>query len=322
MIVGLVVALVSVLRDDLASVAGERGRQLGAAQPIVRLELVRIVAPLAILGFMSTRIAHPQDWLAASGFRVPALDDDWRQPATFAGLAPWAAWVLAAGLTISGLMTAAGAFTRWAAGAFAILLGYVALADRLSAFTVSKIAPAIALVLCLSPAGARWSVDAWRRRRSDPKWRPPTHVSWGCVRFFQFMLPVFYLSSGIAKAHGDWLSYPYVLWTHLHDSYQTPVSHLLANHLPPFAWTVMQALTLVYEVGAPLWFALRWTRPYALVYGVAMHAMIGMMFGPVTWFSLLMMTLLVASFAPATLLDPNLVKVTRRANGKPTSGKP
>jgi len=34
--------------------------------------------------------------------------------------------------------------------------------------------------------------------------------------------------------------------------------------------------------------------------------MIGMMFGPVAWFSLLMMTLLVGSYAPATLLDPSL----------------
>jgi hypothetical protein len=61
----------------------------------------------------------------------------------------------------------------------------------------------------------------------------------------------------------------------------------------------MQWLTLVFEVGAPLWFALPWTRIPALVYGVAMHAMIGLMFGPVIWFSLLMITLLVAAYAPA-----------------------
>jgi membrane-bound metal-dependent hydrolase YbcI (DUF457 family) len=39
-----------------------------------------------------------------------------------------------------------------------------------------------------------------------------------------------------------------------------------------------------------------------------MHALIGMMFGPVAWFGLLMMSLLVASYAPATLLDPSLVR--------------
>ena len=34
------------------------------------------------------------------------------------------------------------------------------------------------------------------------------------------------------------------------------------------------------------------TRPYALVFGLGMHVMIGLMFGPVVWFALLMMTLL------------------------------
>lgn len=289
---------------DLGTTLDDTIQATFAPQPIVRLETVRILAPLMILGFMSTRIAHPEDWLASTGFRIPALDDDWRQPASFAGLAPAAAWAVAVGLVVSGLATAAGAFTRWTSAVFAVLLGYVALADRMSAFTVSKIAPVIVLALCVSPSGARWSVDAWLRKRANSQWKPPTHVSGGCVRFFQIMLPVFYCSSGIAKARGDWLDYPYVLWTHIHDSYQTPVSWFAGNHLPAFAWTAMQAVTLAFEIGAPLWFALRWTRPFALAYGLAMHAMIGMMFGPVAWFSLLMMSLLVASYAPATWLDP------------------
>jgi hypothetical protein len=123
-------------------------------------------------------------------------------------------------------------------------------------------------------------------------------VSGGCVAFFQFLMPVFYFSSGLAKAHGDWLSERYVLWTHIHDSYQTTVSWLLANHLPAWMWTVIQGAVLAFECGAPLWFALRPTRPFALGFGVAMHLGIGLMFGPVIWFSLLMITLLVASYAP------------------------
>jgi hypothetical protein len=279
-----------------------------APQPMVRLAAVRIAAPLAILGFLSTRLLHADDWLSTVGFHPPPLPDDWRQPVSLAPLTPAVAWVVAALILASGLATAAGAFTRWAAGLFAVLLGYVALADRLAAFTVTKIGPVVVLALALTPSGARWSVDAWRRRRRDPAWRPPSHVSGGAVRFFQILLPVFYFSSGVCKAHGDWLTERYVLWSHLHDSYQTWVSWMAANHMPPFAWTVMQATTLAYEIGAPLWFGLRWTRPYALAYGLAMHALIGMMFGPVAWFSMLMMTLLVASYAPATLLDPTLVR--------------
>jgi uncharacterized membrane protein YphA (DoxX/SURF4 family) len=297
---------------DLGTWLDDTFQAIWKPQPFARLETIRILAPLAILGFMSTRVLHAEDWLATTGFRVPALSDDWRQPATLPGLPPALAWTVALALVTTGLATSVGLFTRWTSGIFAALLAYVALADRMSAFTVSKIAPVIALALCVSPAGARWSVDAWRRRRRQPSWKPPTHVAGGSVRFFQIFLPVFYCSSGILKAQGAWLSHPHVLFTHLHDSYQTPVSWFFANHLPGFAWTAMQATTLAFEALAPVWFALRWTRPYAFLYGMAMHTLIGMMFGPVAWFALLMMSLLLGAYAPVTLLDPTLVRLETR----------
>jgi hypothetical protein len=71
--------------------------------------------------------------------------------------------------------------------------------------------------------------------------------------------------------------------------------------LPGGAWTVLQWLTLLFEVGAPLWFALRPTRTAALVAGLGMHVMIGLMFGPVVWFALLMSAMLVGCYAPARL---------------------
>jgi hypothetical protein len=47
---------------------------------------------------------------------------------------------------------------------------------------------------------------------------------------------------------------------------------------------------------------LRFTRRSALAFGVAMHLGIGLMFGPVIWFSLLMIILLGSSYAPAPWL--------------------
>lgn len=276
-------------------------RALLAPRPIARLVAVRIFASLAIVGFLSSRIAHADDWLSVAGFRLPDVSD-WRMPLSLPGLPVWAAWTVGAAIAVSGLATAAGALTRWSSGVFAALLVYVALADRLEAFTVSKLAPVVAIALCLSPSGARGSVDAWLRRRRDPAAVLPDEVSGGCVAFFQYLLPVFYLASGLAKAHGDWRSDNFVLWTHLHDSYQTWVSWVAANYLPTPLWTVIQRAVLVFECFAPLWFALPWTRPYALIFGLGMHLMIGLMFGPVIWFSLLMMTLLVASYAPARWL--------------------
>jgi len=188
-----------------------------------------------------------------------------------------------------------------AAGLFSALLAYLALADRLEAFTVSKLGPMLALALCLAPSGARYGLDAWLRRRRHPEAPVPTHVRGGVIRFFQIFLCAMYSGAGIAKLHGDWLDKD-VLWSHLHDNYQTWVSWALARAVPGWGWQVLQYLSLTFETLAPLWFALRWTRPYAVIAGLGMHALIGLMFGPVIWFALLMSTLLVACYVPARRL--------------------
>ena len=50
--------------------------------PVLRIEIVRIVAPLAMLGFMSGRLAHADEWIGDAGFRVPDLGGDWRSRST------------------------------------------------------------------------------------------------------------------------------------------------------------------------------------------------------------------------------------------------
>jgi hypothetical protein len=269
---------------------------LFAPKPIARLVIVRIFAPLAVMGFMSHRIIHADDWLSDAGFRVPTEIWDWRQPLPIPGVPVWCAWTIAIVFLLSALATSAGFRTRWSASTFAAIAIYVALADRLAAFTVSKLA--------LTPSGVTGSVDAWLRRKKDALVKLPTKVSGGCVTFFQVFLPVFYVSSGIAKAKGAWWGDNwYVLWSHVHDSYQTHFSYWLAGVMPTWAWPILQVTVLVYELGSPIWFALKWTRTPALIYGLGMHAMIGLMFGPVIWFSVLMMTLLVASYTPMKWLD-------------------
>lgn len=243
---------------------------LFAPQPIARFELVRILVPLAILGFFSSRLVHVDDWLGPVGFHLPDLhESDWRQPLYLAPLPSWAGRVVGGALLAAGLAVAAGFRTRVASALFAVLLVYVVLADRLQTFTVSKLAPSLVLALFLSPAGTRWSVDAWLRQRCDQTPALPTLVSGGAVRFFQLFLVVMYSGSGIAKLRGEWLSAP-VLWTHVHDNYQTMVSYALQRVLPGAGWWVLQYLTLAFEIGAPLWFALDRTRTPALIAGLTM----------------------------------------------------
>ena len=95
-----------------------------------------------------------------------------------------------------------------------------------------------------------------------------------------------------------------MLWSQLHDSYQTVVSFWLASHLPAWSWPPMQGAVLLFEMGAPIWFSMRKTHRLATIFGLGMHAMIGLMFGPVVWFALLMMSLLFAGHGDDSWLAP------------------
>jgi hypothetical protein len=262
-----------------------------------------VLVPLAILGFLSSRLVHADHWIGRAGFHVPDLGHpDFRQPLYIAALPNGVAWALAALVFAAGLALAAGAFTRFVAPLFAVGLVYLALADRLAAFTVSKLGAVLAVALAFTPCGAAASFDAWRRRRANAT-APPSLVGGGNVRFFQILLAVMYCATGIGKARGDWLVRGDVIYTNLHDSYQTAVSYLLASKVPGWAWTGFQALVLVLELGAPLWFSLRRTRSAAVILLLGMHAVIGLGFGPVIWFALLMGALLVCCYGPVAWLE-------------------
>lgn len=286
---------------------------------VVRLEIVRIMAPLAILGFMFPRLSHADEWLGSAGFRVPDLGGNWRQPLFLPALPSGAAWAVATAMVVSGLACAVGWKARTNALIFAATLAYGALADRLASFTVSKLSPVVMLAVAAGPAGTLLSIDACRNQARGEA--PEAKQSLGSVRFLQLLPVVIYSASGIAKARGDWLKVPLVLWSHVHDSYQTPLAFALASVLPAWAWTIAQGLVLAFELFAPVWFGLARTRPFALWFGLAMHAMIGLMFGPVLWFALLMMTLLFSGYAPQRLLNP-LEAVAYRLGGRRDAKSP
>jgi hypothetical protein len=268
--------------------------------PVLRLEIVRVFAPLAVLGFMAPRLAHCDEWLGRSGFHVPDLGGAVNQPLYVPALPPVLVWTLAAAMVASGLACALGWRTRVSALVFAGTLVFVTLSDRAAAFTVSKISPAVMIALAFAPAGKRVGVDAWLaiRKGQTPSKSEPV----GSLRFLQLFLPVFYCASGIAKARGEWLTDPFVLFTHLHDSYQTTIAFVLASIVPGWGWTALQAVVLAFETLAPVWYAIRVTRTAAWVMATGMHVMIGLMFGPVVWFALLMIALGAGAYMPDVML--------------------
>ncbi len=270
---------------------------IDAPMPVARLEIVRVFAPLAALGFFSGRLIHADEWIGDAGFVVPRLEGDVLQPLHVPRLPSPVAWLVVAAMVVSALMVSAGFRTRASALVFASICAFVALADPLSTFTVTKITPVIMIAVACGPAGSRFGVDAWRRaKRGEP--RAPRVAPLAPIRFLQVMVAFFYCASGVAKGGGDWLTTKFLLWSHQHDTYQTPIAYLVAKNTPPEVWTPLQYAVLAFELFAPLWFGLRRTRTPALVFGLGMHFMIGLLFGPVLWFALLMMTLLTGCFLP------------------------
>ena len=248
--------------------------------PGLRLTILRVALPLWILGFMATRLVHAPYWIGQAGFSVPDLGTHWAQPLYIPPVPDALAWLIAGLMVLSGLATAAGWRVRWSAFVFASTLLFVLLADRLASFSVSKLAPVLMLTLALG-----WAPG-------DPR------LARNALRFIQAMLATIYCASGICKARGDWLSRNDVIWTHLHSSYQTEFAYWIGQTVPEWGFIGLQWAVLIFETGAPLWLFWQPTRSFAVVFAVGMHMAIGLMFGPVIWFSLLMATIAVAGFAP------------------------
>lgn len=262
-------------------------------QPAHRLALVRILAPLAILGLLSSRLAFFDAFFTRDGFHLPPLHPgSVNQPVYLAPLGDGSALVITLLLVVSGLALAAGYRTRLANIVFAALVAYVALFDRIAAVSVNKLGTVVIVALCFAPSGIAYSLDA-RRARSPGRQAPPAEVPGVVVRFLQIQLVVLYAASGYCKAfQGDWLKNGYVLWSQIHGHYQTFFSYWAGRLLPPWAWPALQWPVLAYESFAPLLLSVRRTRTPTVIFGLCMHLAVGLLFRRLIYFSLLMIALL------------------------------
>ena len=72
--------------------------------------------------------------------------------------------------------------------------------------------------------------------------------------------------------------------------HRTDEAAFLLRTLPVWAWAVMQYSTLVFEIGAPLWFSIRRIRWAVIGYGVGFHLMIALLMKRVCFFSFIMIS--------------------------------
>jgi hypothetical protein len=137
-------------------------------------------------------------------------------------------------------------------------------------------------LILLSPCGKALSFDAWLLRRkgllSGPAWTPP----WS-LRLIQIQLCLIYGTTGLIKLKGDqWLQGPMSNW--LHGTWWDGTSVYYVFNLSDLSrWSYAQLpvplwITMVLTYTSVWWEALfplmmlhRWTRRFALVFGVLFH---------------------------------------------------
>jgi Vitamin K-dependent gamma-carboxylase len=109
------------------------------------------------------------------------------------------------------------------------------------------------------------------------------------IRVIQATLILQYLAAGIAKAfRGDWLKYSDVLYTQVQGVYRTEIAAWMLRNLPVWAWTVMQWISLLFELEAVVLFTVRKLRWIAFTVGMGFHLMIALLMKDLIFFSLQM----------------------------------
>lgn len=159
-------------------------------------------------------------------------------------------------------------------GLFASAL-YTQGADWMSAFTINKLYVGVYGILLVTH-GYRRDPDSGR-----------LIICAVPVRLVQGTLLCQYLAAGIAKAFGkgDWLKYTDVLYTQVQGIFRTDFAAWCLRTLPLWAWTVIQWISLLFELEAPVLFCVRKLRPFAFVIGIGMHLMIALMMKNLIFFS-------------------------------------
>ncbi len=129
----------------------------------------------------------------------------------------------------------------------------------------------------------------------------PTQSAWG-VRTLQASLLIQYFTAGTCKIiHGDWLTCPDALWTHVQGIYRTDFAAFLLRVLPKDAWSVGMYSALFFELFAVVMFTNRRTRRFGLLFGLGFHLMIMLLMHNLVYFSIQMVCFYVLFLRVSTL---------------------
>lgn len=193
------------------------------------------------------------------------------------------------GLAALGLLL--GAWTRACAFVFFLAFTYAELIDKTVYLNHYYFVSLISLLLVFVPAGATWSVDAWRRgprhQATVPAW------SYGLLRA---QVGIVYVFAGLAKCNADWLLHAEPLRTWLQAYTDLPIVGAFIGQTW-FAYSMSWAGAL-YDLLVVAFLLWPRTRRLAYAAAVAFHLAIWCLF-PIGIFSWVMLASTTLFFDPS-----------------------
>ena len=229
---------------------------------------------------------------------------------------------------VSLVFLAVGFYTRFACVVAWVLTASFNLRAPFALNGGDDVAALFMFYLLISPCGAAWSIDSFRRRMKQyrepdsgfesPEPRPapePVMIDAWPVRLIQIQLVVIYFFNGISKLHfvdgtNQYITGEAVYWA-LNDVTLTRFSYA---SLPTPLWlcALLSWATLLFELGFPLFVLFARTRKWLLWGGVLFHLGIFVTM-EIGWFGQVMLC-----FYPALLSGATVARFAARlAGGKP-----
>jgi len=222
---------------------------------IIRLDTFRMLIGMAMFVYFYERWSYASEWLTPEGFHVSLSNLSYHPfgvPLLSQELLPWFG-ILLFGSIIAVII---GWQLRWTIWLALVSVAYVTFADQYSAFTVNKLFIVSLCILGVARKGPHWSIRS--KNESDQSIWP--------VRIFQLSFIIHYFTAGWSKVvHGDWLTNPFVLYTHLQGLYRTEFAAWLYQIGSPNMWVFMQYSGLCFELLVPILFAFKSTRRVAFI---------------------------------------------------------
>ena len=115
-------------------------------------------------------------------------------------------------------------------------------------------------------------------------------------------LVVVYFGSGWRKAvYGNWINDPHALLHCLSGYYVTDVVRWLYPIVPHFTWTLVQYMSIGFELGSPLLLLVPAFRKWGALWGCLLHLGIALFMKDLVFFSLQMLTFYIPLLTPTSL---------------------